>query len=70
MAKESTRKEVFAVHRPCEMPILLPLDIQVCLEADVQRIGSILCGSSQTWEPTECARSLEEAGTGSADPAD
>ena len=31
------------------MPILLPLDIQVSLEADVQRIGSVPCLHERCW---------------------
>jgi len=34
---------VFTVHHPREVPILLPLDIQVSLETYVQRIGSVSC---------------------------
>lgn len=32
-----------AIHRPCDMPILPPRDIQVSLEIYVQRSGSLSC---------------------------
>lgn len=32
-----------AVYSPFEMPILFPLGVQVSLEADVKRIGSVTC---------------------------
>lgn len=34
---------MFIVHHSREVPILLPLDIQVSLETYVQRIGSVSC---------------------------